>query len=268
MFTHLSARPLAIVSCVVTAIQFAVPALAQDTDVAKQLSNPLASMISVPFQLNNDDGYGFGSTDGVQTRLNIQPVIPFAIGENLNLITRTVIPYIWQKDAAIESNNTEGWGDSTMSFWLGPATPTHGVTWGVGPVLYLPTSSSDALGVGEWGGGITVVALAQPGAWTIGGLANHIWSFESGAINATYLQPFISYNTPNAWTFSVNTESTYDWNSDQWTIPFNFTVAKLVSIGEQKVSLQAGARYYADAADSGPQGWGARLAATFVFPKK
>lgn len=118
------------------------------------------------------------------------------------------------------------------------------------------------------GGGLTGVALAQRGPWTIGGLANHIWSFESSAIDASYIQPFLTYTTPGSWTYSINSESAYDWNAEQWTAPINLMISKLVNIGGQRVSLQAGARYYVDSPQSGPDGWGTRLSATFVFPKK
>ncbi|MEP1934500.1 MAG: transporter [Paracoccaceae bacterium] len=255
------------VGYLVLALVFLFPAdkvLADDAEIAKQLSNPLASLISVPFQLNRDTG--FGTQDGEKTTLNIQPVIPFALTPNLNLITRTIIPYKWQKDIGGTSGTESGWGDTTMSFWLSPSNENF--TWGVGPVLYLPTSNDPNFGVGEWGGGITGIVLAQPGSWTIGGLANHIWSFESSDLNSTFIQPFVAYSTPNNWTYTLNSESTYDWNADEWTVPLNFMIAKLVNIGSQKVSLQGGARYYAKSPDNGPDGWGLRLAATFVFPKK
>ena len=169
---------------------WAGPGSAQDDDIARQLSNPLASLISVPFQFNYDTG--FGTADGSQTTLNIQPVIPFSFNENLNLITRTIIPYRWQSDVSGLSGSNSGFGDTTVSLWLSPKNSD--VTWGVGPVFYLPTSGDRALGVGEWGGGITAVVLAQPGNWTVGGLANHIWSFESSALDTTFVQPFLAFS--------------------------------------------------------------------------
>ena len=179
-----------------------------------------------------------------------------------------MIPYKWQTDVGGNNGTNSGWGDTTMSFWLIPSQTSNGVTWGAGPILYLPTSSDRDFGIGEWGGGVTGVVLAQPGPWTIGGLANHVWSFKSSDLNSTYIQPFLAYATPNQWIFTLNSESSFDWNADQWTAPVNFMVSKLVSFGSQKVSLQAGTRYYLDSPDDGPEGWGFRLAATFVFPKK
>lgn len=254
------------VSIAAMAVAVASAAAAQDDDLGKQLSNPLASLISVPFQLDRDTG--FGALDGERTTLNIQPVVPFSLTPSVNLITRTVLAYKWQTDVGGVPGSTSGWGDTTMSFFFSPADTANGVTWGVGPIAYIPTSSDSALGVGEWGGGITGVVLAQPGPWTVGGLANHVWSFESSAIDATYIQPFVAYNTPDQWTFTLNSESTYDWNASQWTVPLNFMVSKIVAIGNQRVSLKAGARYYVESPTNGPQDWGVRLGATFVFPKK
>ncbi len=113
--------------------------------------------------------------------------------------------------------------------------------------------------------------MKQDGPWTYGALVNHIWSFagkdDRADVNSTFLQPFVSYTTPDAWTFAINTESTYDWEGDEWSVPVNFQVSKLVKFGEQPVSITAGARYWAAAPDKGPQGWGARIAVTFLFPK-
>lgn len=235
-----------------------------NSDTAKALSNPLASLISVPFQFNYDTGYG--SEDGSQTTLNVQPVIPFSLNDKWNLITRTIIPYKWQNNVSGLSGSDSGFGDTTMSLWFSPKDTK--VTWGVGPALYIPTSNDPAQGVGEWGGGITAVVLAQPGPWTVGALANHIWTFESDAINSTYFQPFVAYNTPDAWTYTLNAESSYDWNAEQWSVPINAMVSKLVTIQKQKVSLQGGLRYHAASSASGPDGWGLRFNATLVFPKK
>ena len=101
-------------------------------------------------------------------------------------------------------------------------------------------------------------------------LANHIWSFagdDSRAdVNSTFLQPFLSYTTPDAWTFTLNTETTYNWTAETWSVPLNFTVAKLLKFGDQPVQLQAGLRYWAESPASGPDGLGGRLGMTFLFP--
>lgn len=242
---------------------------AQESDLAQQLSNPVADLISVPFQLNYDENFGADDA-GSRTVLNIQPVIPFSLNSSTNLISRTIVPLAWNND--IGASDDSGLGDIVQSFFFSPKKPTDGgLIWGVGPVFLLPTASDPSLGSEKWGAGITGVALKQSGPWTYGALANHIWSFagdeDRADINATFVQPFLSYTTPRATTFSINTETTYDWEAEQWSVPINASVSQLTSIGKRPVSVFAGVRYWADSPDNGPEDWGFRIGATLLFPK-
>ena len=233
---------------------------------AKALANPIPSMISVPFQYNYDSG--FGPSDGNASTLNIQPVIPISINNDWNLISRTILPVKKQTDVFGDSGTQSGLGDTVQSFWFSPKAPTAGgLIWGAGAAIYVPTSTDDLLGVGKWGGGPTVVGLKQNGPWTYGGLANHIWTFDDDSINSTFVQPFVSYTTPEAWTYSLNAEATYNWNSNEWSAPVNANISKVVNFGDQLVSLSGGAGYYASSATGGPDGWRGRLVVTFLFPK-
>lgn len=250
----------------------ATTAQAQDSnqELAKKLSNPVASMISVPFQINHDRGYG--PDDGNRTTVNIQPVIPFALNADWNLISRTILPVTSQNDIAGQSGSQFGLGDTLQSFFFSPARPTeNGIIWGVGPAFLIPTATDDLLGGEKWGIGPTVVILKQDGEWTYGALANHIWSFagsdERNDVSSTFLQPFLSYTTKDAWTFTLNTESTYDWKADEWSVPINFNVSKLFTVDKQPISLGAGLRYWAAAPDNGPEGLGFRVTLTFLFPE-
>ena len=201
-------------------------------DLAKQLSNPLAAMISVPFQLNYNDGSGQPLVDGTrqQLLLNVQPVIPFSLTDDWNLISRTILPVIYQETSSGWNSDSQfGLGNTTQSLWLSPVEPTpNGLIWGVGPVFYLPTATDDALGPDTWGAGPTVVGLTQKGPWTAGFLGNHIWSIDSDDINSTYLQPFLNYTTPSAWTFGLNTEASYNWTGGGWSVP----ILSLIHISE------------------------------------
>jgi len=236
-------------------------------ELAKKLANPIAAMISVPFQFNWDRGYG--SADGNQLTINVQPVIPISLNDDWNLISRTIIPIKHQDDIAGQSGTQFGIGDTLQSLWFSPKEPTSsGLIWGVGPVIYLPTATDSALGTDEWGAGPTAIVLTQIGPWTIGGLTNHVWSFDdANSVNATFVQPFITYSTPDAWTFALNTEASYNWNTEDWTVPINASVSKLVTLGEQPVSFQVGVGYYANSAAGGAEDWRARFSMTFLYPK-
>lgn len=265
-------RSLATMILVVGAV-LADPVLAQQSaeELAKKLANPVAALISVPFQLNYDQDIG-PARDGTRWLLNIQPVVPFDLNKEWNIISRTILPVVWQDDVFPGAGSQSGIGDIVQSVFFSPKAPTAGGwIWGAGPVLLLPTGSNDLLTADKWGAGPTGVALKQEGPWTYGGLVNHIWSFAGdnsrADVSATFLQPFVSYTTPTAWTFSLNTESTYDWNSSQWTVPINAGISKVLKIGDQLVSVGGVVRYWADGPDAAPHGWGFRLNFTLLFPR-
>jgi hypothetical protein len=246
------------------------PALAQssDADLAKQLANPISSLISVPFQSNYD--CCFGPKDASRYLLNIQPVVPVALNPDWNLIVRTILPVISMGSPAPLIPSSTGLGDSTQSFFFSPSRTVNGVTWGVGPVFLWPTGNN-VFGSQKWGAGPTGVILKQDGGWTYGMLANHIWSYagQSGHqdVNSTFLQPFLVYTFPDTTGISLNTESTYNWITKQWTVPINLAVSHIFKFGSQPVQFQIGPRFYAVRPDGGPN-WGARFNITFLFPKK
>ncbi len=237
------------------------------SDLAQELTNPVASLISVPFQFNYDTGYG-PNGDGRRTFLNLQPVVPISLGEDWNLISRTILPVIDQSDVIPGSSQT-GIGDVLQSLFFSPKAPTAGgVIWGVGPAFLLPTGGQN-LGADQWAAGVTGVALKQSGGWTYGVLANHLWDVGGGStdISSSFVQPFLTYTTPTAWTFALNSETTYDWIANDTALPVNLTATKLVTIGQQPISIGGGVRYWVDSTTNGPDGWGARLMVTLLFPK-
>lgn len=247
----------------------AAPAWAQDADeLSKKLANPVASMISVPIQANFDfrggpDRKGFGSTT------NIQPVIPLKINEDWNLIVRTIVPVI-HRDRYGAADGTD-LGDVTQSFFLTPSGHTGGVTWGIGPAFLWPTATDDRFGSGKWGAGPTALVLTQQGPWTIGMLANHIWSYAGPNgrqdVSGTFLQPFLSYALGKGLSASLNAEANYDWIARQWTVPINVGIAQVFKVGDQAMSASIGFKYYAVRPTEAPR-WGARATLTFLFPER
>jgi hypothetical protein len=250
------------------------PAIAQESEhveLARQLANPLAALISVPLQINLDENFG-PDDQGDSLRFNFQPVIPISIGENWNLISRTILPIVDQNNVPSVGDSEFGLGDTVQSFFFSPKSPTaSGWIWGVGPALLLPTGSDPTLGSEKWGIGPTAVALRQAGPWTYGALVNHIESFAGDSdrshVSSTFIQPFLSYITSTKTTFSLNTESTYLWDGREWSIPINFNVSQMLLIGKRPVQIGAGVRYWAESSTLGAEGWGFRLQITLLFPK-
>jgi len=258
---------------------------AEADKLAKQLSNPVASLISVPFQANEDWGYG-PSGNGYKFTLNIQPVIPISISKNWNLILRTIVPIVSQHDLFFVPNlpknspfqpqnrSQDGLSDTLQSFFFSPKKPgPFGLIWGLGPALLYPTGTHPLLGSGTFSIGPTLVVLEQTGPWTIGALMNQLWSVvieeHRSSYSAMFVQPFISYTTKTHTTFTINTESTANWNASsddgKWTVPVIFQISQILKIGKQPVSIQIGGKYYADTPRYGPN-WGVRFNFTLLYP--
>ena len=239
----------------------------EQAELAKKLNNPVANLISVPIQNNWD--FGIGPADAMRYTANIQPVIPVSISQDWNLITRNILPVIYAESPAPGVRSAWGLGDLTSSFFFSPKQPVGGWILGAGPVFLWPTATDSMLGSGQFGLGPTMVALRQEHGFTYGVLANQIWSYAGWGdknVNATFLQPFLAFTTKTYTTFAINTESTYNWEAKEWTVPLNFQVAQLLKIAGRPVQFQLGYRYYADKPSGGPD-WGLRFTVTFLFPK-
>lgn len=238
------------------------------SDLAQQLANPIASLISLPFQVNIDSG--FGPSDAESVTVNIQPVVPFRLNEDWNLISRTILPVRHLGSPAPGVDSAFGLGDTVQSLFLSPQRPVGGWILGGGPVFLLPTATESRFQTRQFGLGPTAVALQQRNGFTYGALANHIWGVndpdERDRVNASLLQPFASYTFATATSVGVSAEAAYDWTAEDWTVPVTATVSQILLVGGRPVSLQVGGRMF-PTTPSGDPDWGVRLGATFLFPR-
>lgn len=236
-------------------------------DLAKQLANPVASLISVPLQNNFD--FNVGPFDGFKYTLNVQPVIPISISEKWNMISRTIIPVISQSDVSGIGNNKTGLGDIVQSIFFSPKEVKNGLVWGVGPVFLVPTAT-DNLGINKWGVGPNALVLKLKGQWTYGALANHIWSFAGSGtndVNATFFQPFMTYASKTGASLTLASENTQDWNNDFFGGFVGVYYAKVVTMGKQMVQLGGGPKLFYGNNPFNPE-WGIRLNVILLYPKQ
>lgn len=243
-------------------------------DLAKAAQNPIAAMISVPFQ--NNTNFNVGPDDKTQNILNIQPVIPVDLNAEWNLVTRTIIPVISQPALSAAQDRTNGLGDIQFSAFFSPkATTASGWIWGAGVIAQLDTATDDVLGAGKWGLGPTAVALKMDGPWVYGGLLNNVWSVagddDRDDVNAMLFQPFVNYNFPDApgryLTFAPVITANWEADSDdRWTVPLGMGIGQITRWGKQPVNLQASAYYNVEKPDNAAD-WQLRLQVQFLFPR-
>ena len=255
------------------------PAARDDTlELAKKTQNPIANLISLPLQNNLNFGYGAKDaphSSSTQYVLNIQPVVPVKVADELNLITRPIIPVIRQPDL-IDGGDTWGLADIQLQTYLSPSG-TGKVTWGIGPVFQFPSATNGRkLGTEKWSAGPGLVVLTQPGKWVIGALANNLWSFAGDSdrdnVNLMTVQPFVNYNFGKGWYVSSSPIITANWEAhgsdNTWTVPVGGGFGRIIRIGKLPVNLNAQAFDNVVKPDDDPTAdWTLRLQVQFLFPK-
>lgn len=240
-------------------------------ELAKQVQNPIANLISVPFQENLD--YRIGPYDRARSTLNVQPVIPMQLSPGWMLISRIIVPFAYQPDAGNPGGGSSGLGDVNPNFYFSPVA--HGpLIWGVGPAFLLPTATQRTIGQGKWAAGATGVALAQPHPWTIGVLATNVWNVagpdDRPDVNQFTLQYFVNYNLARAWYLTSAPILTANWQAaggDVWTVPLGAGVGKIFKIGKQPLNGSVAIYNNFLRPDTTPSpSWQLRVQLAFLFP--
>lgn len=237
--------------------------------LAQLFENPVAPVFSVGGLIDFDDDVG--PSEGELRTIAFDVMVPISLGDDWNLISRTSVPLISLDDVA-PGQDESGLGDVLELLYFAPVEPTDdGTIWGVGPAIQLPTASEDVLGTEQLSIGPALAAIKQEGPWTYGGEGWHLWSVagddDRADVNATFLEPYLVYTTDSAWSFRLDSEAFYDWESENWFVPITGSVAKVLRLGGVGLRVGAGLRYWAETPDSaGPEGLGFRFDARLLWP--
>jgi hypothetical protein len=245
----------------------------EEADLARAVQNPVADLISLPFQ--NNTNFNFGPLEKTQNVLNIQPVIPINLTEEWLMVTRTIVPVVSQPAFRAGQSREFGLGDSLFSTFFSPKDRNLWLgnwLWGAGPAILLPTSTDDQLGPGEWGAGPSAVLLTIRGRWVIGSLFNNVWSFTGdNSVNLFTCQPFVNYNLDRGWYLSSSPLITANWKADgsdnTWTVPIGGGFGRVFLLGRQPINASLQGFYNVERPDDfGPE-WTIRFTIQFLFPK-
>jgi hypothetical protein len=265
----------AAVACMVALFTTALScsrACADDTpELAKLVQNPIAKVISLPFQ--NNLTFGVGPDHDPQNVLNIQPVVPLRLNADWNVIARTIIPVIYEPALSPGAGATGGLGDTSLALYFSPARPYRSIIWGIGPAFSFATATRKELGQEKLSAGVSAVALTIQGPWLTGALVTEVASVSGVAyrknVNQMLVQPFINYNFPRGWYLTSSPIITANWKaagSQQWTVPMGGGGGRAFRVGRQ--ALNASLQAFGNVARPHEAGnWTLRMQFQLLFPK-
>jgi hypothetical protein len=245
-------------------------AAAAEAKLEKDVQNPVSELITLPLQ--NNTNFEYGPYDRTQNVLDIQPVIPINLNEHWMLKSRTILPVSWQPYANQNSGGEFGLGDTTQTFFLAPRGDRK-LIWGIGPALVIPTATNTALGQGKFSMGPSVLALSQPGHWTIGALINNVWSVAGSGgrppVNLMQLQAFVTYQMKKGWYVATSPILQANWRAASgniWLVPVGGGVGRITRMGSQPINVTA--QFYGNALyPAGSSPWSMRLQFDLLFPE-
>lgn len=214
-----------------------------ETDLAKKTQNPVADLVSLPFQFNFNSGGDL--EDATLFNLNFQPVVPVKVSKHWNLIARAIVPYL---DIPSATGSEGGIGDIIAEMFFTP-TKEGSIIWGVGPVFSFPTATNASARTGSWATGVGAVVVHNAGPWVIGGLVANFWtvsdSGDNTKVNQLQAQPFVNYNFGKGWALAFAPLITANWDAEageKWTVPIGIGISRTTVFGKQPLTL--GLQYY------------------------
>lgn len=232
-------------------------------DLAAAAQNPVANLAAFPLQSNWN--FGIGPQQRTQYVGLFQPVIPWKLGDDWNLITRAIVPFV-NAPVGFDSN-ADGLGDSQGQFFFTPNTDSKFI-WGVGPLVVFPTASDPALGFGEWAVGLDAVGLVSTGRIVAGALITQAWGVDGN--NSPFLvQPFFNYNFQKGYFVNASGEARADWElpkGSRWLFPLGAGVGRTFAIAGQPLTLSTRFAPYLESPAGGPE-WQFRFLVSFLYPK-
>jgi len=240
-------------------------------DLAKLVQNPIATVISVPFQ--NNLTFGTGPDHDPQDVMNIQPVLPLRLNDDWNVITRTIVPVIYEPPLSLGGASFGGIGDISLALYFSPSRTSTSLIWGIGPAFIFPSANHEVLGQGKFSAGISAVALSIQGPWLVGMLVTQVASVSGvsyrGPVSQMLIQPFINYNFPHGWYLTSSPIITANWkasSSQQWTLPVGAGGGRAFRLGRQAMNAQLQAFDDVEHPRGGGN-WTFRIQFQLLFPK-
>jgi hypothetical protein len=238
---------------------------AEAKKLARESQNPVSSLIAIPFHF--DFSGGMGPFQRTQLVLSLEPVIPIPLKGAWTLVPRLITPFVGQPDIAKPNGSTWGVGDFNPQIYVAVALP-KGFTVALGPTIVVPTASDALLGSGKLSLGPSAVLVWIGGSIVAGVLVNNAWSVAGerarSAVNAFFLQPFLSLILPRRTFLFTTPQITGNWINNTWVLPVGAGAGAIVKLGlPAAVTLQA---YWNALAPADSPTWTVRFHIAFLFP--
>jgi hypothetical protein len=246
-----------------------------ETELAREVENPISKLGSIPFQ--NEVDFGIGPYNRVRNTLSVQPTYGFALTRDVGIVSRTRVPIVSRPDLMQPSGTTFGVGDVTEALFVVPTPSTSsGALWGAGPAILLPTATETALGTGKVGLGPVAAVRMQARPWTYGVVAGQIWSVLGPAtrpdVSQLSVMPFATFEFPRGWYFKTAPIITANWDAgsarNMWTVPVGGGGGKVFFVGTLPLDLSVGVYWNAiRTGTAASASVSAQVQIAFLFPR-